>query len=196
MAAPPDTGDLGPSGPLSGVPVAFVGGPEGLWRIDGILAHKGESLPPAARLAVVEGDEAETADGRWVLRATVGTDGYANDVEQDALAARQPPLGRPEARCAALVAVRKSAQWWALPHEERRSVLEERSSHIAVGMEYLPAIARRLHTSHQTGEPFDFLAWFEYAPGDQGAFDALAERLRETEEWAFVEREVDIRVTR
>jgi len=126
----------------------------------------------------------------------VGTDGYSTDTEQDALSARQAPLGRAEARCAALIAVRKSASWWAMDHDERRSVLEDHSSHIAIGMEYLPAIARRLHTSHQTSEPFDFLAWFEYAPDDQVAFDELVARLRDTDEWSYVEREVDIRLTR
>ena len=180
----------------SATPVAFAGGSEGAWRIDGILARQGESLAPAARLAVVEGDEAETADGRWVLRATVGTDDYATAAEQDALAAQQAPLGRPEARCATLVAVRKSPAWWAMPHDERRTILEERSSDIAVGMEYLPAIARRLHRSYDVNQPFDFLAWFEYAPDDQGPFDELVARLRQTQEWTFVEREVDIRVTR
>lgn len=187
-----------PSGaePESGTPVAFAGGSEGLWRIDGILAATGESLAPAARLAVIEGDAADGAAGRWVLKATIGTDDYTNQAETDALAATQAPLGRPEARCATLVAVRKSAAWWALDHGERRAVLEERSSHIAVGMEYLPAIARRLHVNHDAAEPFDFLAWFEYAPDDQGPFDELVGRLRATEEWSFVEREVDIRVTR
>jgi len=47
-----------------------------------------------------------------------------------------------------------------------------------------------------TWEPFDFLTWFEYAPQDAGAFDELVGRLRATEEWAYVDREVDIRLTR
>ncbi|HEX3393469.1 MAG TPA: chlorite dismutase family protein [Acidimicrobiales bacterium] len=176
--------------------VSFVAGTEGLWRIDGILAPKGETLPPAARLAVVEGDAADGAQQRWVLRGMVGPQVYVEDAEQDALVAEQPPLGRPEARCAALVAVRKSPAWWALPHDERRAVLEERSHHIATGLEYLPAVARRLHHAHELTEPFDFLSWFEYSPADQEAFDELVARLRTTEEWSFVEREVDVRLTR
>ncbi len=47
-----------------------------------------------------------------------------------------------------------------------------------------------------TWEPFDFLTCFEYAPQDAGAFDELVGRLRATEEWAYVDREVDIRLTR
>jgi hypothetical protein len=176
--------------------VSFVAGPEGRWRIDGILARKGESLPPAARLAVVEGDGSEGAGGRWTLRGVAGPPTSIDDGGQEALAALQAPLGRPEARCATLIALRKSPAWWAMSPDERRSVIGERSQHVAIGLEYLPAIARRLHHAHELSEPFDFLTWFEYAPGDQGAFDELAGRLRATEEWSFVEREVEVRVVR
>jgi len=175
--------------------VAFVAGPEGLWRIDGIMAPKGETLPPAARLAVLEGDGAEGAAGRWALRGMVGPGVDADQDDNEALADHEP-LGRPEARCAALIAVRKSPAWWAMSHDERRAVIEERSHHIATGLEYLPAVARRLHHAHELSEPFDFLTWFEYSPSDQEAFDELVGRLRATEEWSFVEREVDVRVTR
>jgi len=44
------------------------------------------------------------------------------------------------------------------------------------------------------GEPFDFLTWFEYAPADAEVFEELVGTLRETEEWTYVEREVDIRL--
>ena len=65
-----------------------------------------------------------------------------------------------------------------------------------MGLEYLPAVARRLHHSRDLEGPFDFLTWFEYAPRDAEAFEELVGRLRETEEWAYVEREVDIRLAR
>jgi len=78
--------------------------------------------------------------------------------------------------------------------DERRAILEERSHHIAIGLEYLPAIARRLHHSRDLGEGFDFLTWFEFAPTDAAAFDEVLARLRATEEWTYVEREVEIRL--
>jgi chlorite dismutase len=90
----------------------------------------------------------------------------------------------------------KTLAWWNLSQDERREVLEERSHHIATGLRYLPAIARRLHHGRDLGEPFDFLTWFEYAPQDAGAFERLVALLRATEEWNYVEREVDIRLTR
>ena len=62
-------------------------------------------------------------------------------------------------------------------------------------MKYMPAIARRLYHARDLGEPFDFLTWFEYAPQDADLFEDLVRMLRSTEEWTFVEREVDIRLT-
>ena len=105
-------------------------------------------------------------------------------------------MDRPEATCAALIPITKTPGWWALTQDERREIFEARSSHIAVGMRYLPAIARRLHHSRDVGEPFDFLTWFEFAPSDTAAFDDLLATLRATAEWNYVEREVDIRLTR
>jgi hypothetical protein len=63
-------------------------------------------------------------------------------------------------------------------------------------MKYLPAIARRLHHSRDLGEAFDFLTWFEYAPQSAQSFEELVDELRASEEWQYVEREVDIRLVR
>ncbi|MGU3539871.1 hypothetical protein [Methylobacterium sp. A54F] len=46
------------------------------------------------------------------------------------------------------------------------------------------------------GEPFDFPTLFEFAPEHEAAFDARVAALRATREWTFVERAVDIRLTR
>ena len=50
--------------------------------------------------------------------------------------------------------------------------------------------------SRDLGEPFDFLTWFEFAPQHDAAFDELLGMLRSTEEWRYVEREVEIRLSR
>jgi chlorite dismutase len=177
--------------------VAFAGGAAGEWLVEGMTAVAGPPLPAVPRVSVVEGGEPpEEPAPAWVLRGVTSSARYTERREQDALAAVQPPLGRLEATCAALIPITKSAAWWALAQDERRAVLEERSAHIATGLAYLPAIARRLHHGRDLGEPFDFLTWFEYAPRDAGAFDHLVARLRATPEWAFVEREVDIRLRR
>ena len=57
-------------------------------------------------------------------------------------------------------------------------------------------MARRLYHSRDLGEPFDFLTWFEFAPADQAGFDELVGMLRATDEWSFVDREIDIRLER
>jgi hypothetical protein len=40
------------------------------------------------------------------------------------------------------------------------------------------------------------LTWFEYASADSASFDELVAALRATEEWAYVDREIDVRVLR
>ena len=124
------------------------------------------------------------------------TSGTSTAREHCELAARQQPLGRARATRAALIPVRKSEAWWDLAQDERRHIFEESSHHIATGLDYLPAVARRLHHGRDLGEPFDFLTWFEFAPEHSAAFEELVRRLRETEEWTYVEREIDLRLAR
>src|SRR5258707_1110815 len=83
---------------------------------------------------------------------------------RDALAAREEQLGRSGSTRAALIPIRKTDAWWKLSQDQRRRIFEETSHHIAVGLEYLPAVARRLYHAKDLGEPFDFLTWFEFAP--------------------------------
>lgn len=176
----------------------FVGGSTGSWRITKLSPIRGEGLPAAGHVAVFErpAPVPGPSDAAWILRGVTSNERYTTRAEHDLLAARQPNLGRPEATEAALISIRKTDAWWTLSQDERRAIFEERSAHIATGLAYLPAVARRLHHGRELGEPFDFLTWFEYAPGDAAAFEELVVRLRTTEEWSYVEREVDIRLTR
>lgn len=177
--------------------VTFAAGVSGAWRVDRIDPVVGESLPAAERLAVLEGFAARApVGGAWALRGVTSNARYTNRPEVEALGARQQGLSRPHATRAALIPMRKTGAWWDLAQDERRAVFEERSRHIGIGLEYLPAVARRLLHSRELGEPFDFLTWFEYAPEHAGPFEELVRRLRATEEWRYVDREVDIRLTR
>src|SRR5262249_35255740 len=154
-------------------------------------------LPLAERLAVTESTPAKAPeDVAWVLRGVTSNTRYTNRSEVDRLTANQEGLDRPAATRAALIPIRKSEVWWALAQDERRAIFEEQSRHIAVGLEYLPGVARRLPHCRELAEPFDFLTWFEYAPEHSAAFEEMVRRLRETEEWRYVEREVDIRLSR
>lgn len=177
--------------------VSFVGGSSGLWRIDRADAVIGEGLPRAERLDVRESAALPSAaDGVWTLRGVTSNARYITRAEADVLAERQEGLLRPASTRAALIPIRKTEAWWALAQDERRRIFEESSHHTQIGLEYLPAIARRLHHSRELGEPFDFLTWFEYAPDQGDAFEELVRRLRETEEWHYVDREIDLRLSR
>ncbi len=178
------------------IPVSFFAGSSGPWRVDRIVSVRGEPLPPAARLERVEGrPSAQPAGCSWALRGVTSHARYAIAKEKAVLEAIQLGLGRPEATRAALIPIRKSSAWWALSQDERRAIFEESSHHIRVGLEYLPAVARRLYHSRELGEPFDFLTWFEFSEATATAFEVLTARLWDTEEWRFVEREVEIRVS-
>jgi hypothetical protein len=181
----------GPTGRL----FSFVGGAAGPWAVARQDAVAGDGLQPVSRVDVVAGDASEAGAG-WVLRGVVSNERYVTRAEKDVLVRVQPPLARPEAVRAALIPIKKSAAWWALAQDERRAIFEERSAHTAIGTGYLPAVARRLHHARDLGEPFDFLTWFEFRAEDEPRFDELLARLRATEEWRYVEREVDLRLVR
>ena len=174
----------------------FIGGDTGSWRIERIGPVAGDTLPPAVCLDLQPAETA--ASGLWTLRGMISNERYVTKSEKSELVAAQEGLGRPQAICAALIPIRKNPAWWALPQDERRRILEEQSRHIRIGLKYLPAIARRLHHCRDLSEsePFDFLTWFEFAPTDGAAFEDLVGELRATEEWSYVEREVDIRLVR
>ena len=177
----------------------FIGGKAGGWLVAEAKAVVGEALPTVERVAIVHGAIATLpAGGKWILRGVTSNERYVTRVEKEQLVMKQAALGRPEASHAALIPIRKSAKWWELTQDERRTILEDRSHHIQTGLKYLPAVARRLHHCRDLGEhePFDFLTLFDYAKADAAAFDEMLAILRTTEEWKFVEREVDIRLQR
>lgn len=174
----------------------FVGGQTGAWVVLRQEAISGQPLPQVQRLRVVDDEPVERQGVVWQLRGTASYERYVRRREHEDLAASSPPLGRPEATRAALIPIAKSAAWWELSQDERRDIFEEQSHHIATGLKYLPAVARRLYHGRDLGEPFDFLTWFEFAPADSAAFEELVAALRQTREWTYVVREVDIRLVR
>ncbi len=196
MSADPQRPIVGPG--VDPLLVAFVGGDVGEWQVDAMTPVAGPSLQPARRVCVIEGAAAranhDTAS--WTLVGVTSHDRYLTVAEQTGLAAAQEPLGRAASTRAALIPISKSESWWALPAGERRRIFEESSHHVSIGLEYLPRIARRLHYGRELGAEFDFLTWFEYAPEHVDAFEQLLARLRATEEWSFVDREVDLRLSR
>ncbi|WP_407166630.1 chlorite dismutase family protein [Bradyrhizobium sp. ORS 111] len=178
----------------------FRGGQSGGWKVTSIARVKGETLPKVAALSVISSEAIALpllpSSTAWRLAGVASNLRYTEREEKDQLAAVEPKLGRSEATHAALIPIRKTAAWWALTQEERRKIFEDKSHHISGTLKYLPAIARQLFHSRDLGVPFDFLTWFEFAPEHAELFDELVGMLRATEEWAYVEREVDVRVVR
>lgn len=178
----------------------FRGSQSGAWRVKRFAGVKGESLAPTPSLSVTHSDSISLpilpSQNGWRLVGTPSNLRYTERAEKQQLVAVQAGLGRPEAKLAALIPIKKSAAWWELTQEERRKIFEDKSHHIASSMRFLPAIARQLYHCRDLGGAFDFLTWFEYRLAHESLFEELVGMLRETEEWQYVEREVDIRVER
>jgi hypothetical protein len=176
---------------------AFVGGHNGSWRVLSVSAVQGPRLDLVSHLDVRTTDSVvPSGSDTWVLEGQASNLRYATRAELTALRSRQEGLGRPQARRAAMIPIKKSAAWWDLPQDERRAIFEETSQHTAIGLKYLPEVARQLYHCRDLGQPFDFVTWFEYAAEHSEAFEHLVASLRDTPEWQYVEREVDIRLER
>lgn len=172
----------------------FSFGPAGPWRVTGKTVFAGEPLEG------IEGGlsigDAPAPGATAVLRGFASNVRYATRREVSDLRAVQEGLGRPAARCAALIPITKSGAWWDLAQDERRAIFEEQSRHHTIGIGYLPQVARKLYHCRDLGEPFDFLTWFEFAPEDEGLFNELVADLRASEEWTYITRDIDIRLSR
>ena len=142
----------------------------------------------------MNGGAGEAGGSEWILRGVTSNKRYVIRTEKDALLKHPNALDRPEAVYAALVPIRQNAAWWKLTQDERRSIFEDRSSHIKTGLKYLPAVARRLYHCRdlEQSQPFDFITLFDYAPEHSAAFEQMAGELRATEEWQFADREIGI----
>lgn len=177
----------------------FRGGQSGAWRITLNSAVRGEGLAAVPALAITQSGSIAlplvSSSTSWRLAGVTSHVRYVEKVEKEQLAEKQEPLGRKQASFAALIPIRKTAAWWALGQDERRNIIESKSHHITAGLKVLPQVARQLYHCRDLGEPFDFITWFEYAAEHATMFEELVAMLRMTEEWTFVEREVDLRLT-
>lgn len=172
----------------------FIGADSGEWKVTSITAIKGSPLPSVSHITKIAGNLVPTASGIWTLKGIVSNLRYTEKEEKDKLVATQEDLGRPTATFAAFIPIQKSEAWWNLAQDERRKIMENKSQHTQTGMKYLPAIARKLFHSRDIGGSFDFLTWFEFAPEYLDDFVELLFALRKTEEWTYVDREIDIRL--
>ncbi|HEX6277825.1 MAG TPA: chlorite dismutase family protein, partial [Polyangiaceae bacterium] len=174
----------------------FAGGDAGEFRVQRMTAPSGETLGGVARVARGESLEVpESLAARWAFRGVTSNLRYTTQAEKDVLLANAPAPG---GALAALILLKKSEAWWNLAQDERRRIFEEQSRHTTIGLRHVDGISRKLHHCRDLGieQGFDFLTWFEFEPEREAAFDALVAALRATEEWRYVEREVDVRLVR
>lgn len=179
---------------MSLIPTHFYGGSTGEWKVAELRTVTGEPLVPVERLCVRAGSETIPAGARWWLRGLTSNERYVYHGERESLRRQSAALGLVGSSCAALIPVRKSAAWWEMSQERRREIFESGLAHDTAGLPHLPAVARRLYQCRDLGEEFDFITWFEYAPCDHASFEELVNELRNTEEWSYVDREIDIRL--
>lgn len=183
-----------PKGAAIGQRIGFCANDSsGQWRIETIVDVIGLTLENARYLQVGEASAASGA--AWTLNAFVSNLRYTTQAERSALQMRQAALGQSDNRYAVLIPIRKTAAWWALAQDERLEIYT-RSKHTQIGLDYVLEIARQLHHCRDLGEPFDFLTWFEFAANEADRFRALLAKLRSTEEWTYVDREVELWLTR
>lgn len=91
----------------------------------------------------------------------------------------------------------KTGEWWNKPQDQRQAYFfrhpdrfgGDQLGHNEIGFRYIQKIYRKLYQSRFLNGGVDFLTYFEYADGDQEAFDGLLSGLRDTKlnpEWSFV----------
>ncbi len=107
-----------------------------------MLTVAGDGLPPASHLDTCNFNVAiNTIASGWVLRGVTSNQRYTTKTKLGELAEKQPSLGRPESTCAALIAIRKKADWWLMPQDERCKIFASESVHATKALAYLPQIA-------------------------------------------------------
>lgn len=174
---------------------SFIGSNVGSWQVIKNSAVIGEPLESVQKIEVINLPAIQlNLSATWILQGFTSNLRYTVRDEVTQLRAKQEGLNRPDSICAAMIPIKKNAEWWAMAQDERRAIFEEQSHHTEIGLSFLPEIARQLHHSRDLGEPFDFITWFEFAPEHTDKFDHLLLQLRSSKEWQYVEREVDIRL--
>ncbi len=180
---------------MSSPSYSFIAGDRGSWEVVSMRTTIGASLESAPFLDVRNEYVMKLpVDFRWLLRGVSSKSKGLRPSDGEVMIPR-PQLGRKGACCAAFMPVKRSRDWWSLTDGERREICG-RSRDADLRGNPTGMVASRFHHSRELGEPFDFLMWFEYSPGDAALIDEVIASIRESEEWRYVEREADVRLVR
>lgn len=175
----------------------FYGGRLGSCKVREFNTIIGKPIKTVDRIEMINPNQQSIKiESEWTFKGISSNLRYTTKKEKTMLDKTPPIIGKHENSFAALIPMSKSEEWWLLTQDERRKIFEEKSDHIKISSNYLETIQRKLFHSRDIGEEFDFLAWFEFEPKNKSVFDDLVGYLRQTEEWKYVIREIDIRVNR
>jgi chlorite dismutase len=158
------------------------------------------ALPAGARV-----NEYQTVDGLAMYRIESetlfesGLRGVVQHLHYTTLAERTDLTARsstelPAGVTAVLIPIRKSAEWWAMAHDQRGEHFHKK--HTPIGAPYVERVFRKLYHARYLGTPYDFLTYFEFQPADADYFRQLLAELRATEEWKYVEDECEVWMTK
>jgi hypothetical protein len=170
------------------------------YRVEEVRALSGRSLPIAAGWQVTRVESLARIPSYPcdICLQGVGQHlGYTSARDKLRLASLSLPSSGP---LAAVIAISKSAAWWALAHDERQEYFRRatgaREGHVAIGERYAAKIARRLyHARYLPASEWDFITYFEFSEEQAPSFRKLLASLRDPRrnpEWGFVEREVEV----
>ncbi len=153
--------------------------------------------PPHARVARVQSAtplEAPRARLRGVAQHHQYTDAAQ---KRDLESVSHAELAPGPSTVAVLIPMRKNDAWWALSQDQRNAHFAGQG-HTAIGRRYADRIYRKLYHSRylEHGSGCDFLTYFEFDEGHTSDFRALLDELRATAEWAYVDLEYEIWMTK
>jgi chlorite dismutase len=176
----------------------FVGDANvGEWKVISTQTIVGEAIPNSLYLTIIKptNEQPQIENFDWMLKGFNSNLRYTNREEKNILDTNPSVLGNPDHTSACFIPIKKTETWWNLTQDERRAIME-RSRHIDIGFDYLSVINRQLFHSRDLGETFDFLTWFEFKPEHASKFNDLLTALRNTEEWKYIDREVEVRLVK
>jgi hypothetical protein len=183
------------------------------YRVDKIAPVRGKagvSLEPGAILIRVETPTrlAASADAKKAGLLFFGLPQhlqYTTSQEKTDLGKRsRAELLAGKATVAVIIPIRKSAAWWALPHDERNAYFHKKGDkigHTAIGAKYVERIYRKLYHTRYAVETteHDFITYFEFERAHTDDFKSLLAKLRDPQqnpEWSYVDREYEIWTTK
>ncbi len=126
---------------------------------------------------------------------------YTNTAQSRELDSRShAELAPSQETTAVLIPIGKSPDWWQLAQDRRQAHFqtgEEYPGHVAIGIEYVDRVHRKLYHSRYTEPPtaYDFLTYFEFESRHKDDFNMLLHELRDTiriPEWKHIALEYEI----